>query len=107
MTEVRVVLVTVPDEESGLALARSLVGERLAACVNLVPGLRSIYRWQGGIEETGELLLLLKTRAELVDDLTRRVAELHPYDLPEVLALGVSGGLSAYLDWVGAETSAP
>jgi len=106
MTEVMVVLVTVPDEESGLALARSLVDERLVACANLVPGLRSIYRWQGRIEEAKELLLILKTRAELVDELARRVAELHPYDVPEVLALEVSGGLAAYLDWVEAETRA-
>lgn len=106
MTEVRVVLVTVPDEESGLALARSLVDERLVACANLVPGLRSVYRWQGSIEEAKELLLILKTRAELVGDLARRVAELHPYDVPEVLALEVGGGLPAYLDWVEAETRA-
>ena len=104
MTEVMIVLVTVPDEESGLALAHSLVGERLVACANLVPGLRSIYRWQGRIEEAKELLLILKTRTDLVDELARRVADLHPYDVPEVLALPVGAGHGPYLDWVAAET---
>jgi len=104
MSEVRVVLVTVPDEACGLELARRLVGESLAACANLVPGLRSIFRWQGRIEDQAELLLILKTQAKLIPRLTARVKELHPYEVPEVLSLAVDGGLNEYLNWVVAET---
>jgi len=87
-------------------LARSLVGERLAACANIVSGVRSIYRWQGKVEDEPEVLLVIKTRAELVESLARRVAELHPYELPEVVALEAVDGLPDYLDWVFAETRA-
>jgi periplasmic divalent cation tolerance protein len=104
LTEVRVVLITVPDERTGLDLARSLVGERLAACVNILPGVRSVYSWQGRIEEDPELLLMAKTQAGLVERLSQRVAELHPYDEPEVIALPVDGGSPGYLGWVVRET---
>lgn len=101
----RVVLVTAPDTETATGMARSLVSERLAACGNVVPGLTSIYRWEGGVHEDPEVLLILKTREERMEELVRRVAELHPYDVPEVLALPVDGGLPAYLSWVESETS--
>ena len=104
MTEIRVVLVTVPDEETGLSIARTLIQERLAACVNLVPGLRSLYLWQGKVEDDQELLLIIKTRQDLLESLTARVQALHPYDVAEVVALAVEGGSQAYLDWVAAET---
>lgn len=107
MTEVRVVLVTVPDEKTGQDLARALVGEKLAACVNILPGVRSIYSWQGRIEDDPELLLVIKTRAGLVENLTRRVAQLHPYDQPEVVSLAVDGASPGYLDWVLRETGEP
>jgi periplasmic divalent cation tolerance protein len=97
---VHVVLVTVPDAEVGAELARRLVEEGLAACVNLVPGVRSIYRWQGAVQEDAEILLIAKTRAALVDALTARVCALHPYKLPEVIALAVAAGSEPYLDWV-------
>lgn len=103
---VRLVLVTAPDGEVAARLGRVLVEERLAACVNLVPGLRSIYRWEGEIQDDSEVLLMVKTRADRLDRLTRRVQELHPYDMPEVLALTVEGGSAAYLDWVRSEVSA-
>jgi len=102
--DVQVVLVTAPDLETARGLARALVEERLAACVNLLPGLRSIYRWQGAIEEEEEILLVLKTRKGIAPQLEARVAELHPYDVPEVLCLGVSSGHAPYLDWVVQET---
>jgi len=105
MNEVVLVLVTVDSEETGLKIARSLVAERLAACVNIVPGLRSIYRWQGQVEDDSELLLLIKTRQALIEPLRARVTQLHPYDLPEVAALAISGGSEDYLDWVKAETT--
>lgn len=101
---VRVVLVTAPDRESATTLTRRLVEEGRVACGNILPGLTSVYRWQGEIHQDSEHLLILKTRAELVAELASRIAELHPYDVPEVLALPVSGGFSPYLDWVVAET---
>ena len=105
---VHVVLVTAPDPEAATQLARRLVEEGLAACVNLVPGVRSIYRWQGALQEDPEILLIAKTRAALVDALVARVCALHPYELPEVIAFAVAGGSVPYLDWVrgAAELSA-
>ena len=101
--EVRV-LVTAPDAEVAERVARALVAERLAACVNLVPGVRSIYRWEGEVQDDAELLLVIKTTAARVDVLAERVRAHHPYDLPEVLALPAAGGSAGYLDWVAAES---
>jgi periplasmic divalent cation tolerance protein len=103
--ELRVVLVTAPAPEVAEAIARALVEERLAACVNVVPGVRSIYRWEGRVESAGEWMLMVKTRADRAEALAARVRELHPYELPEVLELPVVGGATAYLDWVGKESS--
>ena len=104
MNKIKVVLVTVPDQKTGLELARTLVREKLAACVNLVPGVRSIYRWQDRIEDDPELLLIIKTGAGSLERLSRRVLEIHPYDEPEVISLPVDGGSPGYLDWVIKET---
>lgn len=103
--EVRVGFITAPDAETGARIARALVEERLAACVNLVPGIRSIYRWEGALEEDAEVLLVVKTRADRADALASRVVDLHPYDLPELLLLPAVGGSSAYLEWVRAESA--
>lgn len=103
-SEVRVVLMTAPDAETGEKLARALVEARLAACVNLLPGVRSIYRWQGAVQSESEVLLVAKTRADRTAALTARVRDLHPYDVPEVLELAAGGGHLAYLDWVRQET---
>ena len=97
---IQVVLVTAPDLETGARIGRSLVAEGLAACANLLPGVRSIYRWQGELHDDPEVLLIVKTRAPLLDALTARVRALHPYELPEVLALPVAGGSEPYLAWV-------
>jgi len=97
---VRVVLVTAPDAAVGARLARTVVEERLAACVNLVPGVRSVYRWEGAVHEDDEVLLVIKTREDRVAALSRRVHELHPYELPELLAVGVVGGSERYLAWL-------
>ncbi len=102
---VHVVLVTAPDAEVAARLARAIVEERLAACVNVVPGVRSIYRWQGAVQDDSEVLLVMKTRADRVDALGARVRELHPHDVPEVLALAAAGGSADYLAWVRAEAA--
>jgi periplasmic divalent cation tolerance protein len=95
-----VVLVTAPDAEVGARIGRALVEEGLAACANLVPGIRSIYRWEGAVHDDAEVLLIVKTRAALSAALAARVRALHPYQLPEVVALPVAGGSEPYLDWV-------
>jgi len=104
-SSVRVALSTAPDADTAARIARALVEERLAACVNLVPAVRSIYRWQDRIEDQAEVLLVIKTRAERVEALGARLRALHPYELPELVALPVSAGLAPYLDWVAAEAA--
>ena len=101
--EVRVVLLTAPDASVGATLARTLVEERLAACVNLVPGVRSIFRWDGEVQEETEVLLIAKTRADRCDALAARVRALHPHAVPEVIALPAAAGSADYLAWVAAE----
>ena len=102
--EVVALLVTAPDEETGRRIARALVEERLAACVNVLPGVHSFYRWKGVVEEADEVMLVAKTRAERAAALAARVRALHPYELPEVVALPVTDGSRAYLRWVVAES---
>ena len=103
--QVRVALITAPDLETATGIARALVEERLVACVNLVPGIRSIYRWEGKVEDDAEVLLVVKTRADRAGVLVDRVGELHPYELPEVVMLPAVGGSLAYLDWVREEAA--
>ncbi len=86
-------------------IGRALVGERLAACVNIIDGMRSIYWWEGEIQQSGETVLIAKTRASLVDRLTERVRELHAYDTPCIVSLAIDGGNPAFLDWIEAETA--
>jgi periplasmic divalent cation tolerance protein len=107
MTDALVVLVTAPSEEKAVAIARALVEERLAACGNVVPSIRSIYRWEGKVQDEGEALLVLKTTRGRFAALRDRVLALHPYEVPEVLALPVEAGSHEYLAWLGAETAAP
>lgn len=105
MTDVRMVFMTVPDSEVGARLVRHVVEEQLAACGNLIPGVRSIYRWKGEVCDDAEILVILKTTAARLDLLRERLVALHPYDCPEVVAVPVTGGHSDYLDWVVAETT--
>lgn len=95
-----VVLITAPNEEVAQTLARTLVEERLAACVNLVPGLRSVYRWQGEVVEDQEVLLVAKTTTFAFPRLKERVLSLHPYTVPEILALPIAEGHGPYLAWL-------
>lgn len=106
MTDICLVLVMAPDAEAAGELARRLVEERLAACGNIVPAVRSIYRWQGSVQDENEALLLLKTTRLLLAELSARVRELHPYEVPEVIAVPVVAGLDEYLTWVRASTRA-
>jgi periplasmic divalent cation tolerance protein len=101
---VRVVLCTVPSEAVATQISQALLEERLVACVNVLPAARSIYRWQGQIEEGQELLLVMKTARDRYAALEARLRALHPYDVPEVLALDVAEGSAPYLAWVLAET---
>lgn len=97
-------LSTCPDGETAARIARALVEERLAACVNRVPGVTSMYRWRGEIHDDAEVLLLIKTTRDRFDALRARLPELHPYEVPELVALEITGGLASYLDWISAET---
>lgn len=102
--EVRIVLVTGPGEELR-ALGRRVVEERLAACVNVVPGVWSVYRWEGAVEEAREELAVLKTTATRVEELEARVGGLHPYDEPEFVVLPLAGGSESYLGWIRSAVS--
>ena len=98
------VYVTVPSREAAMAIGRAAVEARLAAGANVVPGVASIYRWQGAIEEADEVIVLLKTRRELVAPLTEKIVALHSYDCPCVVALPIEAGHAPYLDWIRDET---
>jgi len=104
--EPRLLLSTFPSPEKAAEIARLLVDERLCACVNLVPGVRSVYRWEGAVTEDTETLALIKTTASRYDALARRLVALHPYDVPELIALPLVGGHAPYLAWLLA-SSAP
>ena len=99
-TDALVVLLTVPNAETAEKLAEALVGERLAACVNVLDGVRSTYRWKGAVERDDELLCICKTTRAAFDQLRARVVELHPYEVPEVIALPVELGHAPYLAWI-------
>ena len=100
MTEVVLVLSTVPDDPSAEMLARTLVDEKLAACVNVLSPMVSIYRWKGAVEQSAERQLVIKTTRGLVPALGKRLKELHTYELPELIVISVDGGSNDYLDWV-------
>ncbi|MCC4594008.1 divalent-cation tolerance protein CutA [Xanthomonas campestris pv. phormiicola] len=100
----RLLFSTCPDPASAARIAQVLVEERLAACVSRLPGVHATYRWQDAVEQAEEVLLLIKTAADRVPALQRRLSELHPFDVPELIELEVAGGLPAYLQWVYAET---
>jgi periplasmic divalent cation tolerance protein len=107
MTNKIVVLTTCDSEKQASELARSLVEQRLAACVNILPGARSIYRWKEGIEESAEVLLVIKSRRDLFPALRAALEKLHTYEIPELIALPVVEGSEPYLAWLDRELIAP
>jgi periplasmic divalent cation tolerance protein len=100
-----VVLITAGSVDEGLKIAHALVEERLAACVNVISPIESIYRWQGQVHEDREVLLIVKTTAEAFDQLTAKVKALHSYQVPEIIALPIVAGSQDYLSWIAAQTS--
>ena len=98
--EVLVVLTTWPDADAARTAGRTLVEEKLAACANIIPGVESIYRWEGKVETSGEVLMILKTTVARYQMLETRIRALHSYELPEIVSLRVTDGLPAYLRWV-------
>jgi periplasmic divalent cation tolerance protein len=105
LTDALVVLTTLPNAEAAAALAKAIVEERLAACGNVLPAVRSIYRWQGKTQDEPEVLVLFKTQRQHFERLRARIVELHPYEVPEVLALPVEQGHAPYLEWLLRETT--
>jgi periplasmic divalent cation tolerance protein len=104
-TDALVVLTTLASEDEALRLVRALVERRLVACGTMLPGGRSLYRWQGKIADEREVVVLLKTRSARLEALKGAFEELHPYKVPELLALPVEAGLDRYLEWINGETT--
>ena len=102
--ETLIVITNCPDEETANAIALAIVEEQLAACVNILPRVQSIYRWQGSVESAPEIPLLIKATTRNYPALEARIKTLHPYEVPEIIALPIARGLPAYLNWVAAET---
>jgi periplasmic divalent cation tolerance protein len=107
VADVRLVFVMAANEDEALAIARALVEEQLAACVNLITPVRSIYRWRGNIEDSRECLLLIKTSVRHYAKLEKRVKQLHSYEVPEVLAAPLTHAAADYLKWIGESIAQP
>ena len=104
MEQALIVFCNAPDAQVAAAIAQALVQRRLAACVNILPAVQSVYQWQGAIEQATEISLLIKTTPARYPELEAALVELHPYDVPEIIALPIAAGLPAYLHWIAAET---
>jgi periplasmic divalent cation tolerance protein len=104
MEQAIVVVTNVPDVETARRIARLLVEQRLAACVNILPAVQSVYRWQGALEEASEVSLLIKSTARRYSELEAAIKAGHPYDMPEIIALPITNGSPQYLSWVESET---
>lgn len=98
------VYMTAPNDAEARSIARVLVETRLAACVNIIPGMRSVYRWEGEIHEDAEIVLIAKTRRERVPALTAKIKDIHSYDCPCVVSIDIDGGNPDFLDWIDAQT---
>ncbi|QRX84898.1 divalent-cation tolerance protein CutA [Glaciimonas sp. PAMC28666] len=104
MPEVILIMTTMPNLADADALAQQLVERKLAACVNILPGVRSVYLWQGVLERSDEVAMMIKTTTERYSELEEFIRSVHPYALPEIIAIPLAGGLPAYLEWIGAAT---
>ncbi len=104
-TDAIIVLTTVASEDEAVRLVRTLLDRRLVACGTLLPGARSMYRWQGKVADEREVVVMLKTRSARLESLQNAFGDLHPYKVPELLALPVSAGLEKYLEWINTETT--
>lgn len=98
------VLTNVPDIETAQAIAHTLVTRRLAACVNILPAVHSIYQWQGAVEEASEITVLIKTQQQRYAELEDAIRDMHPYDVPEIIVIPIVSGLAKYLKWIEDET---
>lgn len=96
-----VIFITTSTDEQAKKIANALLNKEKAACVNIIPGIHSLFWWQGKIDSASEALLMVKTRRQLLDDVIKLVKELHSYDLPEIIALPIIGGSEEYLEWIG------
>lgn len=105
MDNIKIILGTCPNETNAREVAAMLLEQKLAACVSILPSVRSLYRWQGKIEESEEWMILIKTGASRVEDVIREVEAVHPYEVPELITFAAEGGLSSYLGWVIEETT--
>ena len=103
MTDKRIVFVTVPDQAVGEKIAHALIDERLASCANLIPGLVSIYQWEGRRHREPEVLMVIKTRVDRFESLKERVLQLHPYQCPEIVSVPIEMGFHRYLQWIDGE----
>ena len=103
MTDKRIILTTTGSKEEGRKIANALVERKLAACVNIVPNIESIYRWEGKVERAEEWLLIIKTNASAFDRVRDAIRELHSYDLPECVSISIDEGSEEYLRWIGDE----
>ena len=104
-SEYQIILSSCPDQESADQLASAIIEQGEAACVSIVPGIRSLYRWQGKIESSQEQLLLIKTRKSHYNSLQQLICTLHPYELPEIVAVPIEAGLNEYLSWIDTNLS--
>ena len=104
MTDSIVILSTVPDADKAAEIAKALVEEHLVACVNIIPGLRSIFRWEGKLSDDAEVLCIIKTARDRFDQVAARIKSLHPYSVPEVIALPIVRGFDPYLEWIRKST---
>lgn len=95
-----VVLITVTDEDEAVKIGKTLVEEKLAGCVNIIKGIRSIYFWQGKVEDEPEVLMIVKTKTDLFDELEKRVKSLHSYTVPEIIGIKIDKGSEGYLNWL-------
>lgn len=105
MTQAILIITNVPDSAVAEKISRQLVENRLAACVNVLPPVHSVYRWHDAVEEATEIMLLIKTVQNLYSKVEKKIVELHPYDVPEVIALPINNGLPSYIGWIAAATT--